>query len=133
MLLVPNAENFNFIFSWGKTMEPYKGFSIGDRVDVAFEGPGTVTGWDRDSIHVRIDADGVEVAAAWGQVTVIPKRPDFEMRLPFTAAYLRWFKTFLRRKGASKRAAGWFVDQMQAGLGSEITLAGGLSIRVWWL
>lgn len=45
----------------------------GDIVLVLYEGMGVVESVTLDSINVRIDRDGVVVAAAHGQVTLISK------------------------------------------------------------
>ncbi len=42
--------------------------NIGDKVFVIYEGYGVITSIEVDSIHVKIDSDGIIVAAAFEQV-----------------------------------------------------------------
>lgn len=53
-------------------MSAAQDWSIGDRVEVAHEGPGTIAGEVDDvcrSVVVRIDEDGVDVVAALAQLS----------------------------------------------------------------
>lgn len=113
-------------------MEAHKGFSIGNRVWIDGEGLGAITGWDADSVKVRIDADGVEVSAAWAQThlvksvdempTHVERFNDPALRIVFTNEGPRLYasrtregiraaQAFLRaRGGCSKRFAGWVFN-----------------------
>lgn len=52
---------------------------VGRRVYVENEGPGTVTRTDPDTVYVRIDADGQEVAAGYQQVKPLREQLTVEM------------------------------------------------------